>query len=335
MSGAVYELLLRHPHLFDEQTLVIGAGAELAAGWPDLLKNSGSQLLTWDLLTARAYQAAGAQCRFALPQPDDLARAGRVILLWPKAKALALALTGLIASRRTQCWIAGANDAGGKSVGKACQALASSTEKTDSARHCSLWQLTLNSSTGFNWLKQAASFPYDGQSYMTLPGVFSHGTLDQGTALLLEHVPAPAHGRLLDLGCGSGVIGLSMKAREPALDVTLADIDAFAIRSSQLNSARLNLPADILASDGLADISGSFDYIFSNPPFHLGKDTNYSFARNLFRQGRQHLTMGGQLWIVANRHLPYEEWAQEEFADVQILAQENGFKLLCIQNQSR
>ncbi len=332
MSTAVYELLLRHPDLITANTLIIGAEADLPAGWQTLLKTTGAQVLTWDWLTAQAYRPLGEpQVRFAIPQPQDIADK-QVILLWPKAKQQALALLQLVATQVQECWIVGANDAGGKSIGKACAALSESSEKTDSARHCSLWNLQLRVNNEFNWLKQAQSFNWQEQAYLTLPGVFSHGKLDTGTALLLEHVPAPAHGKLLDLGCGSGVIGLSMKAAEPALDITLADIDAFAIRSSQLNSVRLNLPAAIQASDGLSSIEGKFDYLFSNPPFHLGKETDYEFARRLFSEARQHLTRDGQMWIVANRHLPYEDWAAEQFRQVEIMVQDKGFKLLCVQN---
>ena len=331
MSGEVYELLLRHPHLLNEKTLIIGAEASLPSGWLGQLQESGCTLNSWDLPTTQACAALGDKSVYGLPQPEQLQGFDTVILLWPKAKQLGLTLVSLIAASHNGCYVAGANDSGGKSIGKACKDLAEDTEKVDSARHCSLWHLQLKEQNSFNWLKFAASFSHNGNSYMTLPGVFNHGSLDKGTAILLEHVPAPAHGRLLDLGCGSGVIGLSMKAVSPALEVTLADIDAMAIRSAQLNSARLNLAADIIASDGLNNIDGRFDYIFSNPPFHQGKQTDYEFARRLFSESRQHLTADGQLWIVANRHLAYQDLAAESFAQVELMAQEQGFKLICAQ----
>ena len=131
-------------------------------------------------------------------------------------------------------------------------------------------------------------------AFMTLPGVFSHGQLDKATAILLEHIPAPANGRVLDLACGSGVIGLTYKLRNPKLDITLSDTDAFALRSAQLNSVRLQAPAEIIASDGLKDIDGKFDYILTNPPFHQGKDTDYRFAQELFRMAKAHLVEDDQ-----------------------------------------
>ncbi len=333
MSSAVYELLLRHPQLLDENTIILTAESDVPPDWINALRQSGSKVLSWDLLTAAAHRSlASGQVVHALPQAADIDPQQRVILIWPKSKVLAQALAELIANRCAEIWVAGENDAGGKSIGKALQAISSDANKVDSARRSSLWQLSLNTASDFNWLKLARSFNHNGHSYMTLPGVFNHGSLDVGTALLLEHVPAPPRGRLLDLGCGSGVIGLSMKLEEPALEVTLADIDAFAIRSTQLNSARLQAEADIVASDGLDNIDGRFDYLFSNPPFHQGKETDYAFARELFTAAGRHLTSDGQIWLVANRHLPYEDWAREFFAEANVMVQEKGFKLLCIHN---
>lgn len=322
-----YELLLRHAHLLDAHTLILGAGAQLPAKWLELFKSRHCQLLSYDWLTVQAHGGESEKTVFALPQNAQL-NAEKIILFWPKSKALGLSLLELIANSKKECWVIGANDSGGKSLNKTAASLCTSMQKIDSARHCTLWQLTLKPQGSFNWLKYAQSFSYLQHAYLTLPGVFNHGHLDTGTALLLEYLPVPSQGKVLDLGCGSGVIGLSLKAREPRLAVTLADIDAMALQAARLNSARLNLQAEVVASDGLKNITGKFDFIFSNPPFHQGKDTNYQFAQNLFREAKKHLVADGQLWLVANNHLPYEGWAAEHFAQVEILAQEKGFKII-------
>lgn len=331
MSQPVYELLQRHPDLL-KRALIIGNGAELANDWQQQLIDNDARILTWDWQTLNSYSQLNAeQKQLAVPQNDCFDwQPDHIIVLWPKSKPLAKGLIQFISGNADRCFAVASNNAGGKSIGNTCADVTQHSEKLDSARRCSLWQLDLIRSDSFNWLKQAQSFSWQEQAYMTLPGVFSHGKLDIGTRVLLEHLPAPAHGKLLDLGCGSGVIGLSLKHQQNALDVTLADVDAFALRSAQLNSMRLGLSADVVASDGLQQIEGRFDYIISNPPFHQGKQTNYRFAEELFRQAGKHLVTDGQLWIVANRHLPYEEWASERFATVETLAQQDGFKILCL-----
>src|SRR5690554_7333777 len=86
-----YELLLRHPELITENTIILGANADLPAGWLSLLKEAGAQVLTWDFLTQQAHKALD-NVKFAMPQVVDLESAERIILLWPKAKQHALAL---------------------------------------------------------------------------------------------------------------------------------------------------------------------------------------------------------------------------------------------------
>ena len=334
MNEAIGELLLRHPDLLSNSRLLCGPSQQLSPEFIAVLREQRLPIYTWSFETQQQLSPY-TDTYFGLPNNDWYQQDNTAwIVCWPKSKELALHLIQWLAASGTQApvYAIAANDAGGKSIGTNTEPFCESIQKLDSARRCSLWQLNVTPTDGFNWLKAAKSFPFLDRSYLTLPGVFNHGKLDLGTALLLEHLPVPHSGKVLDLGCGSGVIGISMKVRQPALDITLSDIDALALRSSELNSLRLQAPATIIASNGLQQIEGKFDYIFSNPPFHSGKETDYRFAQNLFRQARKHLTHEGQLWIVANRHLPYEDWAQEAFGQAEVMVQRDGFKIILVQN---
>ncbi|MBS7676150.1 methyltransferase, partial [Vibrio cholerae] len=81
---------------------------------------------------------------------------------------------------------------------------------------------------------------------VSLPGVFSHGRLDRGTELLLEHLDKLPSGNLLDFGCGAGVLGAAVKRRYPHNTVTMLDVDAFAAASSRLTLAANGLEAEVL-----------------------------------------------------------------------------------------
>lgn len=326
-SGAPYQALCRWPDLINDRTLVITGEPNPPSEWLALVRQRQCHVHSWISSVLNDYPEA--QRHAELLQADQL-QAESIILVWPKSKELGRCLLQLCASRYRQITIMGANDAGGKSIPKAAPDLISQATKLDSARRCSLWQVELTTADqpSFNWLHQAQSFNHQGQGFLTLPGVFSHGRLDIGTQVLLEYLPAPAKGRILDLGCGSGVIGLSMKSRNPDLEVVLSDVDWLATRSTELNALRHGLEVDVINSDGMDDITGQFDFIISNPPFHQGTKTNYAFAERLFTDARRQLVSQGQLWIVANRHLAYEEWAREAFQHVEVMAQEQGFKLI-------
>ncbi|WP_051219610.1 class I SAM-dependent methyltransferase [Oceanobacter kriegii] len=332
MSQAPYQLLCRHEDLHTDRTLVISAEANLDPDWVQLARDTGVSLQSWNWTT---YQNAKRQLgedkvSFGVPDNELPDNTERVILLWPKSKVLAQALVEQLAKTPDhrylpELWIVGANDAGGKSINNALKSLAD-CEKQDSARRCSLWSALLKPQEGsFNWLRLAKPTPYKDDSFLSLPGVFSQGSLDAGTELLLETLP-PLHGNALDLGCGSGIIGLTTVNDKTTM--TLSDVDAMALRSAALNSARKGLEVSIVPSDGLADISGRFNYILSNPPFHSGKETDYTIVETLFRQARDHLTVNGEVWLVANRHLPYEELAKGHFSQIEEMASGRGFKVI-------
>ena len=106
-------------------------------------------------------------------------------------------------------------------------------------------------------------------------GVFSRTRLDYGSELLIETVIADQQkmkGRMIDLGCGYGPVGIIFKRTFPALEVTLCDINQRALTLARQN-AKANQVAylSILQSDGLAAIEGPVDYILTNPPIRAGK----------------------------------------------------------------
>ncbi|MDP2608220.1 MULTISPECIES: class I SAM-dependent methyltransferase [unclassified Oceanobacter] len=336
MNQAPYQLLTRHPDLLTANTLILTSESETDPAWLAMVRSAGCRVQTWDWRCYQVMLAALGEDKvtFAIPEVELPDNTERVIIVWPKAKQLAIALVQMLtripAHRHLpEVWLVGSNDSGGKSINNAIKHLAD-TMKHDSARRCSLWSALLRpQQTSFNWLALAKATHYDGRDYLSLPGVFSQGSLDKGSELLLAQLK-PLHGNVLDLGCGSGLLGISQALRSTDINLTLADTDAFALRSSALNAARMGVKADIVASDGLGQVNGYFDTIISNPPFHAGKETDYQFAEQLFANARKQLRAGGKLWIVANRHLPYEEWAARCFSQVEEVATANGFKILRI-----
>src|SRR5690606_15186270 len=119
---------------------------------------------------------------------------------------------------------------------------------------------------------------------LSLPGVFSHGRLDRGSALLLAQVNGLPQGHLLDFGCGAGVLGAILKRRYPQSQVSMLDVDAFAVESSRLTLAANSLDAEVIAGDGIDAAPTGLTAIISNPPFHSGVHTDYQASEHLLRQ---------------------------------------------------
>ena len=141
------------------------------------------------------------------------------------------------------------------------------------------------------------------RQWITMPGLFARGGLDIMTSALLAALPAPAaRARVLDFCSGSGVIGAALQAREPSVRLHLLDADALAI-----HAAGRNVPsAHVLLTDGWAGLPPKprFDWIVSNPPVHLGLQTDFRVVRKLIAGAAKHLKAGGTLWIVAQTYVP-------------------------------
>lgn len=165
-------------------------------------------------------------------------------------------------------------------------------------------------------------------SFSTQAGVFSWDRLDDGTALLLRHLGEVSGKRVLDVGCGIGVIGCAAGLMG-ANDVAMTDVNLIAVELAARNAAAQHVPAHVVASDVYDRVPGRpFDLIASNPPFHRGKRVDGTVADRLIRESPLHLAPDGRLLLVANRFLPYDAVMAEVFGRVQIVAETRAFRVI-------
>lgn len=157
------------------------------------------------------------------------------------------------------------------------------------------------------------------------PGLFSWDRLDPGTALLLSVLP-PLSGRGADLGCGVGVIARRVLTSLAVLHIDLIDHDARAVAAARRNveDPRATIHwADVRVAPELKEL----DFVVTNPPFHDGGPEDRALGQAFLRRARDLLGKGGVLWLVANRHLPYEAVLAELFPTVTPRAQTGAFKV--------
>ena len=174
-----------------------------------------------------------------------------------------------------------------------------------------------------------------GGSFLTRPGVFAWDRVDAASQLLAAHLPDTLQGRVADFGAGWGYLALHVLGRCPqvaSIDLYEADGRALALAERNLASvvdASRRVPVQLHWHDVAAGVAERFDAIVCNPPFHaLGRGDRPDLGRAFIAAAAGALNPGGRLWLVANRHLPYEEALGTGFGQVRTVAQQGGFKVI-------
>jgi 16S rRNA (guanine1207-N2)-methyltransferase len=179
-------------------------------------------------------------------------------------------------------------------------------------------------------------YPYEalinGQRYklIGLNGTFSKSSLDSGTQLLLETIiQAPLGSEILDLGCGTGPLGLILAASDPARHLTLSDVNLRALDVAKENAESLGVASrvTVVTSDVYTNICSIYDTIVANPPIRAGKKVTYA----MYDGAPSHLKEGGRLIIVIRK----KQGADSVFAHlttlfkkVEILEGHKGYRII-------
>lgn len=238
--------------------------------------------------------------------------------------ALALALRALRPGGRFD--VMAPKDKGGSRLAKELAAFGVAVEATSKAHHKRFEGVRPETVAGVEAALEAGG-PQQlaALDAWTQPGIFAWDRIDQGSALLIQHLPALS-GAGADLGCGFGVLARAVLASAAVRSIRLIDLDRRAIEAAQRNVQ------DDRACFDWADVrslpaTGELDFIVSNPPFHDGGDENRRLGQAFVRQAAAMLKTGGAAWVVANRHLPYEAELNAAFKRVRLVVEAGGYKL--------
>lgn len=162
--------------------------------------------------------------------------------------------------------------------------------------------------------------------WWTGPGVFSADGVDKASALLAEALPDDLAGDIVDLGAGWGYLSRAVLERADVRRVYLVENDWVA-----LEAARRNID-DARCIFQWADArtwrpDSPVDHIITNPPFHVGRAAEPELGRAFIRSAAAILKPKGDLWLVANRQLPYEGTLQDAFKSVETHLETPSFKI--------
>ncbi|MEV8565993.1 methyltransferase [Streptomyces sp. NPDC051322] len=172
-----------------------------------------------------------------------------------------------------------------------------------------------------------------GRTVVNHAGIFCAERLDIGTRFFLPHLPqrrGPA--RVVDLGCGNGVVGTAAALANPEAEVVFTDESFQAVASAEATFRKNTGPdakAEFRVGDALAGVApGSVDLVLNNPPFHTHQATSDRTSRRMFTGAREALRQGGELWVVGNRHLGYHVMLRRIFGNAQVVTSDPKFVIL-------
>lgn len=328
------EVVIRQQDYLSGQVLLINApNDQLAKNLPQQVQAS---VWTWNYADHQGFINSGISSHFSVEFPHTTF--DQVVIFVPKSKELLNYILHVVVSHlklEQNIFLVGEKKGG---VERAAKQLLQygKTLKLDSARHCQLWQMKIERTEQLkpleHWLKTyTVQIDQEQLNICALPGVFSQDHLDVGTAVLVPYLSQVKSGKIADFGCGAGIISAYLAKLDSNRQIFALDVDAFALRSTELTFQKNNLNLNQLnlqAVTGFMDAPNDLDAIVSNPPFHQGIHTNYDASEELCQRAKKHLKNSGELWIVANRFLNYPPLIEQSFGECLVKADQQGFKVL-------
>lgn len=160
--------------------------------------------------------------------------------------------------------------------------------------------------------------------------VFAKGKLDSATRLLLENLKIKDNDKILDLGCGAGVLGIVASKMAKNVKVTFIDNDYLSVDTTQKNLILNQIQnSDVFVNNGAKAIKDQrFDVVVTNPPFHQGRGISLNITDQFIRDGSRILVKDGQMYVVCNVFLSYEKTMKRIFGNAKIIASNKSFKVI-------
>ena len=274
-----------------------------------------------------ALQAAGFDVAVAAPGEAALA-----LVFLPRAKAEARALLAQAVDLAGQVIVDGQKTEGVDSIYREMRQRAECSAAYSKA-HGKSFVVRAEKGAFADWA-QSGGRSANKDGFLTEPGVFSADAIDPASALLAQALPEKLGRKLADFGAGWGYLAGEILKREAVESLDLIEADHAA-----LDCARANL-SDPRAHFHWADATrwrpeAALDAIIMNPPFHAGRKGVPELGQAFIRNAAACLSTGGRLYMVANRHLPYEQALAASFREVREIGGDNRFKIFAASRPAR
>lgn len=319
-----------HQLLDHKKLLIFGPPADDDSSYLNV-----ERVITFDYVVFQALSnSLGDKVSYTL-EPGIAAQCDGVIIHIPKSKGeldLVLAYLLPMLTPGADIYMVGEKKAGIASAAKKLDDYSANASKIDSAKHCQLWHATLDVEVSdFNIEDWFSHYPVAINeielNVATIPGVFSAGELDDASQLLLENMFTRLEGRVLDFGCGSGVLGCYTRLLNPSIDLEMVDINLLALACARKTCELNNIDAQIYPSDGWKQVKGRVNAVITNPPFHSGIETEYTTTEGFIRGAKDKMSKHAPFLLVANLFLKYAAVIEKAFGRCDVLIETSKFRV--------
>jgi 16S rRNA (guanine1207-N2)-methyltransferase len=265
--------------------------------------------------------------------PTKKLYSGAVIRLDIDKKAMRSIIQAVnsVLANNSPVWIVGGNDEGIKSFSKLAQGLLVDVETLEIKKRCRLLKAkSVSANIGLDQLQEQTTVEFTSGpcEWKYYPGAFSKGTLDAGTELLLKYLDTIASKnvkQIADFACGTGILSFQLRKQFPDIHIDAIEVDSWAMLAAQHNVPDVMH----LLSDGWASVANDRRYrlIVSNPPIHIGKETDFSILRGLLQGAISRLHRKGELLLVLQGQVVLPRFTNGLYRICEVVQQDRRYKV--------
>ncbi|VFP79224.1 16S rRNA (guanine(1207)-N(2))-methyltransferase RsmC [Buchnera aphidicola] len=253
----------------------------------------------------------------------------QLIYFWVKnKKEVKFQLTYLLSFISNSChiYIIGKNKSGINSINKIFNNYLI-FKKIDYARNCCLYKGYIKNKPKFLLKIFINIYTWNNIIIKSLPGVFGYKKIDEGTKLLISTFKNNIKGKVLDIGCGTGILSIALAKKNPKLDLTLIDNYNAAIWCSKNNLINNKIKGKVFFSDIYSQIKEKYNLIISNPPIHNNLDINLSVIKKIIKNAKKYLIKNGELRIIIQSFISLNIFLKKIYLNYKIILRKKNYTI--------
>ncbi|VFP88371.1 Ribosomal RNA small subunit methyltransferase C [Buchnera aphidicola (Cinara piceae)] len=329
-SSKEYQLLIKNIQLFKNKSTILSGIIPYQLCYTKLFKKFIIYLQYYNLYKIKSKKINKNIIFNNFYYPNILDKYQQLIYFWGKnKKEVKFQLTCLLSFISYHChiYIVGKNKSGINGINNIFDNYLI-FKKIDYARNCSLYKGYIIKKPKFLLKAFVNTYKWNKLIINSLPGVFGYKKIDEGTKLLISTFKSNIKGKVLDIGSGTGILGIALAKKNPKIDLTLIDNYDAAIWCSKNNLINNHIKGKVFFSNIYSKIKKKYNLIISNPPLHNNLDINLSIVKEIIKKAKNYLIKNGELRIIIQSFISLDVLLKKKYLNYKIILKKNNYIVL-------